>query len=37
MGRGDRKSIRWKRDRRRRKRSRDRRKAEVKGAERRAR
>ena len=32
MARGDRKSIRWKRDRQRRKKERDRRRAEAKGA-----
>jgi hypothetical protein len=32
MGRGDRKAIRWKKDRQRRKRSRDKRKAEARGA-----
>lgn len=32
MGRGDRKAIRWKKDRQRRKRERDKRKAEARGA-----
>ena len=32
MGRGDRKSIRWKKDRQKRKRERDKRKAEARGA-----